>query len=371
MGYTCACDDGWSGTSCQDKNLCIIDEPCKNAGQCTYLGHNKYSCACMENSGFWGPNCQFYDQCHKFPCQNGGKCRNITSDNNSENDYVCLCEANYEGKNCEVLNLCKIENYCGRGTCTSKGHNKASCECQLGYYGDRCEHYDVCKVRNPCQNGGTCEATADNGYKCSCNNGYSGPDCDKFDTCQNNPCRNDGICVLMDDRLGVYQCECRDGLSTGDRCEFTNPCMNPKQCPVNFVCLNTTTEHSLCRPLDTSAFPAGASCTKDSACLNGGKCSNKGVCECLSPFEGDRCEDINPCRDPMACSDKGRCERLSSSNAKVKVKNCINIFPMFWKKNLGSFQQLTLCRTFRLTSPLICSSHVRFKLLQVVYIIAW
>ena len=206
MGYTCVCDDGWSGTSCQDKNLCITDEPCKNAGQCTYLGHNKYSCACMENSGFWGPNCQFYDQCHKFPCQNGGKCRNITSDNNSENDYVCLCEANYEGKNCEVLNLCKIENYCGRGTCTSKGHNKASCECQLGYYGDRCEHYDVCKVRNPCQNGGTCEATADNGYKCSCNNGYSGPDCDKFDTCQNRPCQNDGICVLMDDRLGMYVC---------------------------------------------------------------------------------------------------------------------------------------------------------------------
>ena len=95
--------------------------------------------------------------------------------------------------------------------------------------------------------------------------------------------------------------------------------MNPKQCPVNFVCLNTTTEHSLCRPLDTSAFPVGASCTKDVECFNGGKCTNKGVCECSSPFEGDRCQDINPCRDPMTCSGKGRCERLSSSNAKVTI----------------------------------------------------
>ena len=315
--FTCLCDEGWSGNNCEDLNACIAQNPCQNGAQCTYLGHKNYSCSCVENSGFWGPNCQFYNQCHKSPCQNGGACRNITSDNNSENDYLCLCDANFEGKNCEILNPCKKENYCGQGSCTFKGHERATCDCQLGYYGERCEHYDVCKVRNPCQNGGFCEATADNGYQCRCVNGYSGPDCDKFDPCASKPCLNDGLCVPRDDRLGIYECKCKDDYASGYRCEYIDPCRDPKTCPNLFSCLNTTTGHAVCRPNDQSSIPMGVACNGDTDCFNGGRCNKQGVCQCFPPYEGNRCENINPCNEPEICSRRGDCRRISQANAKV------------------------------------------------------
>ncbi|XP_075262594.1 uncharacterized protein LOC142354228 [Convolutriloba macropyga] len=314
--FTCDCDDGWTGQFCQDQNLCIAGKPCNHGGECTYLGHNNYSCTCVDQSGFWGPNCQYYDQCHNAPCQNGGVCRNITSDNNNENDYTCLCDNPFRGHNCEIYDPCRKPDYCGRGTCNFLSDGEAKCICSPGYYGNQCENYDVCKVRNPCQNGGKCDATADNGYKCTCINGYSGPDCDKFDPCVGKPCLNGGICVTRDDRLGIYECQCKDGVASGVRCEYINPCMKPQQCPNKFVCLNTSTEHALCRPGDSSGIPMGSACTSDGDCLNGGTCTNQGLCQCVTPYEGNRCENINPCNEPMICSQHGECRRESSVNAK-------------------------------------------------------
>jgi hypothetical protein len=89
-GYTCECDEGWSGTHC-DVDACASN-PCVN-GICTAQA-NGYSCACLP--GWTGTNCDVdIDECASSPCVNGD-CSDQT------NGYSCSCAPGWTGTNCDV-----------------------------------------------------------------------------------------------------------------------------------------------------------------------------------------------------------------------------------------------------------------------------
>ncbi|GLE10810.1 hypothetical protein PINS_up023061 [Pythium insidiosum] len=83
---------------------------------------------------------------------------------------------------------------------------------------------------------------------CQCEPGFQGAACD-VDTCSLLRCNNDGKCVLG-------QCKCADGF-TGPFCDSFIKCKGVK-------------------------------------CLNGGKCSRDGKCECRVGWSGQRCQDKHP-----------------------------------------------------------------------------
>uniref|UniRef100_A0A672G0F6 Coagulation factor IX n=1 Tax=Salarias fasciatus TaxID=181472 RepID=A0A672G0F6_SALFA len=69
------------------------------------------------------------DQCDPNPCQNNGNCVDGLS------SYLCYCQPNFSGKNCEIgesLFLCSVNNggcshFCGMQT------NRVVCRCAVGY----------------------------------------------------------------------------------------------------------------------------------------------------------------------------------------------------------------------------------------------
>ncbi|KAF7662518.1 hypothetical protein LDENG_00233700 [Lucifuga dentata] len=68
------------------------------------------------------------NQCDSSPCQNGGVCKD------GINTYVCWCNKNFIGKNCEieVTKLCSVDNGgCSHFCVTQSDH--AVCRCAAGY----------------------------------------------------------------------------------------------------------------------------------------------------------------------------------------------------------------------------------------------
>ena len=111
------------------------------------------------------------------------------------NDYVCVCVAGWEGKDCSIeTNECNPNPCVNGATCVvsnrysnnindtklqllSNLHASSNifqdhfddyfCSCQPGYSGRNCEvDIDECLPR-PCENGGTCTDLV-NGYRCDC-----------------------------------------------------------------------------------------------------------------------------------------------------------------------------------------------------------
>lgn len=72
------------------------------------------------------------------------------------NGYTCLCPEGYTGSKCDkMIETCKTQNPCVRGTCEEKGGG-VECECPVGYEGQFCErNTDECAL-NPCQNNAVC-----------------------------------------------------------------------------------------------------------------------------------------------------------------------------------------------------------------------
>ena len=73
---------------------------------------------------------------------------------------------------------------------------------------------DAC-VAEPCRNGGICSVIENRGYTCDCRNGYSGKDCEVDEialgiNCDDNPCKNAAVCH---DGFNTYKCECALGWS--------------------------------------------------------------------------------------------------------------------------------------------------------------
>ncbi|XP_039313933.1 basement membrane-specific heparan sulfate proteoglycan core protein isoform X8 [Solenopsis invicta] len=88
------------------------------------------------------PPTTLYDPCAINPCIHG-QCQNLN------NDYSCICEYGYAGRNCEKMQKqCEFLTPCRNGGSCTDLHESYKCDCRLGYNGQNCEKlaeitYDV------------------------------------------------------------------------------------------------------------------------------------------------------------------------------------------------------------------------------------
>ena len=81
--HRCHCQDGYTGSYCQDEINECESAPCQNGATCKDL-IGSYSCHCTK--GFQGQNCELnVDDCHPNPCQNGATCHDLV------NNFSCSC----------------------------------------------------------------------------------------------------------------------------------------------------------------------------------------------------------------------------------------------------------------------------------------
>ena len=81
--HRCHCQDGYTGSYCQDEINECESAPCQNGATCKDL-IGSYSCQCTK--GFQGQNCELnVDDCQPNPCQNGATCHDLV------NSFSCSC----------------------------------------------------------------------------------------------------------------------------------------------------------------------------------------------------------------------------------------------------------------------------------------
>ena len=102
--YYCACKSGYYGPDCQyfDTNCssyCSTESICKPFSR-PILSSNEYPlCICPLNR--FGPRCNlYYDDCQSNPCQNNGTCYE-TYDPTGMRSFVCLCHKSFYGDMCQ------------------------------------------------------------------------------------------------------------------------------------------------------------------------------------------------------------------------------------------------------------------------------
>ncbi|XP_013390741.1 fibropellin-1 [Lingula anatina] len=85
--FQCTCQKLWTGARCE---RCL----CQNGGRCDYSPSEGNVCRCQ--AGFIGTKCDTEEnECDSYPCWNG-ICIDLV------NDYKCVCDPGYTGKDCDV-----------------------------------------------------------------------------------------------------------------------------------------------------------------------------------------------------------------------------------------------------------------------------
>ncbi|KAJ8307267.1 hypothetical protein KUTeg_015351 [Tegillarca granosa] len=182
--------------------------------------------------------------CASDPCKNGGQCLEVN------HGYMCICDLNYSGKNCEQTNHCFGVN---------------------------------------CQNGGTCVSNMV-GSSCVCATGFTGPNCEsKLDACSSNPCVN-GLCFL--DNKTDFTCLCKDGF-TGSTCAVASQGAHQTLVPLKSTIPTTSRSPRFCAN--------GNTCNDPAICIDKGP-SNY-TCEC--PPTNKTMNDI--CFEPFYYKDFDWC----------------------------------------------------------------
>lgn len=179
---------------CEDNENECKKKPniCLNGGTC-YDTYGSYVCECQPNFG--GFNCeQPVDQCSAKPCNNGATCIN------RKDGVQCVCPHGFYGDFCESGLDCGRD--CPKGTECIGGQ----C-CEPDTNGKQCKALPIEDCN--CLNGGSCHENG-NISTCICPEGYEGSLCEKdVDECLQNPniCVN-GICV---NQPGTFKCYCEPG----------------------------------------------------------------------------------------------------------------------------------------------------------------
>lgn len=201
--YSCSCNEGYTGTSCETNINECGSSPCQHGSSCSDLVDG-YTCACP--NGFVGPRCE-YVACSKANlCLNNGTCYG---------DQQCLCRPGYFGTLCQQR-MCDAVPCINGGTCSSNG----TCLCPPEYTGNQCDVLKCDFISNHCKNNGSCVEG-----KCVCRKANYGTSCEK-ERCTNSTCQNGGSCVVTDEDIG-YRCQCTQGYS-GQNCQSPgNLCSMP------------------------------------------------------------------------------------------------------------------------------------------------
>jgi hypothetical protein len=95
--WSCTCQTGFTGNTCQTVVSSCSPNPCLNGGQCSTNSLNQWSCTCQ--TGFTGNTCQtVVSSCSSNPCLNGGQCST-----NSLNQWSCICQTGFTGNACQTI----------------------------------------------------------------------------------------------------------------------------------------------------------------------------------------------------------------------------------------------------------------------------
>ncbi|GBN69798.1 Protocadherin Fat 1 [Araneus ventricosus] len=144
---------------------------------------------------------------------------------------------------------------------------------------------DFCSS-NPCKNDGIC-MTVNNEGKCICQSHSSGKFCE-IGPCYPNPCQNSGLCRILNGRA---QCTCLEPYS-GVFCEKANDYCISAPCKNNGTCFNVNNGTYAC--LCQNGY-LGTNCELECDCGLNGFCSLKSgvkVCTCETGYKetGGRCQ---------------------------------------------------------------------------------
>lgn len=290
------------------------DQPCLN-GDCIDLDVTEtgrhYMCSCPPRP-YFGPGCQFFNECTTEPCLNGGQCTPY-SNIMTVSQYTCNCTNGFTGQRCqEIADLCASQPCQQGGTCTQEG-TVVTCQCPSGFTGLLCESdVDECSS-SPCQNGGTCSNEL-GAFSCSCPPTHTGPHCELM-TCLANPCQNDATCTA--DSVNGHRCTCLLG-TTGPNCEINIDDCASIPCQNNATCNDQIGGFSC----DCSHGYTGIQCDEEINFCASIPCTNSGTCTptfggfscaCTNGFTGQTCSvEINEC-DSSPCADGSTCVDLINS----------------------------------------------------------
>ncbi|CAF1226026.1 unnamed protein product [Rotaria sordida] len=276
--------------------VCTSDV-CNKHGTCIPNTFNSFTCQC--DPGFIGPTCnQELNECESHPCANNGTCIDL------ENGFLCHCLSEWNGTLCtEAKNPCQ-SSPCGTlGKCISTNHVQIPyyCQCPDGQNTMfKCADPNPC-LPNPC-GPGECEITTHllNGYICRCFDGsIQMTNCSTpKNPCISMPCGSQGRCLTINAAPKGYMCMCQvDGISytTIDTCPTTSSFCTHMTCKNGGTCLPFSVDEPSC-----NIGQIGSTC-----------------CQCPPNFTGLRCEQevdfcsSNPCKTNGRClSDKSgyRCQ---------------------------------------------------------------
>ncbi|XP_052776277.1 uncharacterized protein LOC128214068 isoform X2 [Mya arenaria] len=145
---TCACDLGWSGSTC---NVALCTKQCKDGLQCHYVSEIMQICMYT----------------HKKESTSLPPDQSETSD---------VCNLSYELRN-SAERVCKTGTVCKYGKCASDKDDDVICKCDVNAYGDTCNS-TCCR---DCGNNATCSWNEDVGAVCECKSNYTGDNCTDYE----------------------------------------------------------------------------------------------------------------------------------------------------------------------------------------------
>ena len=159
---------GLTGSFCQLIDNCT-GANCSGNSQCQN-SPSGFTCVC--NPGYTGQTCEtVIDYCESVDCSGNGRCQN------SPSGFTCACNQGYTGQTCEVVIVncvCSENGHCRRNS--PSGFN--TCVCNQGYTGQMCETVIVnCESVNYCSGNGQC-LDSPGRVTCTCDAGYTGQICE-------------------------------------------------------------------------------------------------------------------------------------------------------------------------------------------------
>lgn len=250
--FKCDCKPGYEGVLCENNTNECASSPCQNNGKCIDLT-NDFRCDCS-HTGFEGRFCEInFNECASAPCSNAARaCEDLVL------NYTCHCYPGFVGRFCEVdIKECEPNPCLNDGICFEKSdeslynninvsspfhaetfdYSRAAgyvCQCPTGFTGNNCQvNINDCD-QVTCPKGHVCVDLINN-YECRCPPGWGGQNCERnVDSCSSQPCHNNATCT---DSPNGYICNCQPGW-TGQVCDTDiDECAKPR----------TPCEHGICQ----------------------------------------------------------------------------------------------------------------------------